>query len=112
MSIRSSYRRRSSPPGSGRPAAAPSTSRCPASTGSPAPPATSFTVYDWKETTLYLGDDCGAPAPAEFWADPEPHALSIGGFGEDNDGGPNRAATAFREWLLERYRGYGSRDAN
>lgn len=71
-----------------------------------------FTVYDWKETTLYLGEHSGAPTPAEFWADPEPRAFGIGGFGEDNDDGLNLAATAFREWLLELYRGYGSRDAN
>lgn len=71
-----------------------------------------FTLYDWKETTLYHGEDSDAPSPAEFWADPEPCVLSIGGSGEDNDDGLNLAATAFREWLLELYRGYGSRDAN
>jgi hypothetical protein len=71
-----------------------------------------FTVHDWKETTLYLGDDSGAPTPDELWSDPEPRELSIGGFGEENSDGLNRPATAFREWLLELYRGYGSRDAN
>ena len=71
-----------------------------------------FTVYDWKETALYLGDNSGAPTPAEFWADPHPRELNVGGHGEDNDDGLNRPATAFREWLLELYRGYGSRNAN
>ena len=67
-----------------------------------------FTLHDWKSTSLYLGADSGAPMPEEFWADEEPYHFSIGGRGEENDDGLNLPATAFREWLLEQYRGYHS----
>lgn len=71
-----------------------------------------FTVHDWKATTLFAGDADGWPTPEEFWADPEPWEFTIGGFGEDNEDGLNLAATAFREWLLEQYRGYSSAAVN
>lgn len=67
-----------------------------------------FTLYDWKGTTLYHGDESGAPTPAEFWGNRNPETLYIGGRGEENRSGRNPAATAFKEWLLERYRGYRS----
>lgn len=67
-----------------------------------------FPLYDYKTTTLYLGGDADAPTPAEFWASPEPYPFNIGGRGEENDDGLNLPATAFREWLLRQYRGYGS----
>ena len=67
-----------------------------------------FTLYDWKSTSLYLGREDGAPTPEELWADEQPRVLNIGGSGEENDDGLNLPATAFREWLLEQYRGYHS----
>src|SRR5438132_7923718 len=71
-----------------------------------------FTVYDWKATTLYYGESDDWPTPEEFWADTEPVEMSTGGHGEENDDGLNLAATAFREWLLEQYRGYTSGHVN
>ena len=38
-----------------------------------------FTVYDWKETYLYNGIGEGFPAPHEFWCDPMPKDLQVGG---------------------------------
>ena len=38
-----------------------------------------FTVYDWKQTTLYRGRDSGAPTPDEFWRSREPTFLRVGG---------------------------------
>jgi hypothetical protein len=71
-----------------------------------------FTLYDWKATALYYGEEEGWPSRDEFWADPEPVELNIGDLGEENEDGLNLGATAFREWLLERYRGHGSELAN
>jgi hypothetical protein len=71
-----------------------------------------FTLYDWKSTTLYLGCESDAPTPDDFWAEDEPREFNIGGSGEENDDGLNLPALAFREWLLEQYRGYPSGLAN
>ena len=38
-----------------------------------------FTVYDWKQTTLYRGKGSGAPTPEEFWHSRELKFLRIGG---------------------------------
>ncbi|HPC95102.1 MAG TPA: hypothetical protein PLU87_09180 [Sedimentisphaerales bacterium] len=38
-----------------------------------------FTVYDWKQTTLYRGAHSGAPTPEEFWRSREPKPLRVGG---------------------------------
>gem|GEM_PF-550015 len=38
-----------------------------------------FTVYDWKQTTLYGGADSTAPMPEEFWRMREPQYFHIGG---------------------------------
>jgi len=38
-----------------------------------------FTVYDWKQTTLYRGESSGAPTPEEFWRSRELKLLRIGG---------------------------------
>ena len=38
-----------------------------------------FTVYDWKETTLYRGSGSGAPTPEEFWRSQEWKILRVGG---------------------------------
>ena len=55
-----------------------------------------FTVYDWKQTTLYHGEDSGAPTPEEFWDSEEPELLNIGGHSRSN---PNRLL----KWLLGKY---------
>jgi hypothetical protein len=67
-----------------------------------------FTLYDWKVTALYHGEENDWPTRDEFWAIPEPVELNIGGSGEENEDGLNLTATAFREWLLKQYRGYQS----
>ena len=55
-----------------------------------------FTVYDWKQTTLYRGRDSGAPTPDEFWRSREPKFLRIGGRSGAN---PRR----FLKWLQAQY---------
>jgi hypothetical protein len=63
-----------------------------------------FTLYDYKQTTLYHGDDDERwPTPAAFWAGTEPVEFSIGGRGH----GP----ADFRGWLVERWRGQVSGEA-
>lgn len=61
-----------------------------------------FTVHDYKETTLYYGDDTDRrwPTPAEFWAGTGPRSLTIGGHRHGAPHGQNPAAAAFRDWLL------------
>jgi hypothetical protein len=52
-----------------------------------------FTVYDWKHTTLYCGDNCDdAPTPKEFWGLDEPYDFYIGSARGDWE--------EFRQWLL------------
>ena len=42
----------------------------------------SFTLYDWKSTTLYdYAGEPGVPTPAEFWASSEQYEFHIGGPG-------------------------------
>ena len=53
-----------------------------------------FTVYDWKETYLYYGLGEGFPAPHEFWYDPTPKDLRVGGH-KGSDPQP------FVDWLLQ-----------
>jgi hypothetical protein len=55
-----------------------------------------FTVYDYKATTLYYGEDGdrGPPTPEEFWADSEPVTLSVGG----RDAGD---VNQFLQWLFQ-----------
>jgi hypothetical protein len=65
-----------------------------------------FTLYDWKETTLYHGGDSDCPTPQQFWEDPSPGVFHIGGRGEDIATGRNPTAGAFREWLLAEYRAW------
>lgn len=55
-----------------------------------------FTVYDWKQTTLYRGADSGAPTPEEFWHSRELKFLRIGGKRGSN---PQR----FIKWLIGEY---------
>ena len=38
-----------------------------------------FTIHDWKETTLFWGEDPGCLTPGEFWQDDELHTFYIGG---------------------------------
>lgn len=55
-----------------------------------------FTVYDWKQTTLYRGKNSGAPTPEEFWHSRELKFLRIGGLTGSNP-------RPFLKWLLGRY---------
>lgn len=55
-----------------------------------------FTVYDWKQTTLYRGPDSGAPTPEEFWHSRELKVLRVGGRAGSN---PHR----FVKWLQGQY---------
>ena len=58
---------------------------------------TVFTLYDWNSTSL---SEYGAdlPSPKAFWASSESVAFEIGGREED--------ASAFTDWLLEKYRNW------
>jgi hypothetical protein len=55
-----------------------------------------FTVYDWKQTTLYRGRDSGAPTPDEFWRSREPTFLRVGGRSGSNP-------RPFLKWLQGQY---------
>ena len=52
-----------------------------------------FTVYDWKQTTLYHGENSDAPTPDEFWHSRELQFLRIGGRAGSNP-------RPFIKWLL------------
>ncbi len=55
-----------------------------------------FTVYDWKQTTLYRGANSGAPTPEEFWRSRELKPLRIGGRLGSNP-------RPFLKWLQAQY---------
>jgi hypothetical protein len=55
-----------------------------------------FTVYDWKQTTLYHGENSDAPTPEEFWHGRELKFLRIGGKAGSNP-------RPFVKWLLGEY---------
>lgn len=55
-----------------------------------------FTVYDWKQTTLYRGEDSGAPTPDEFWHSRELKILRVGGRIGSNP-------RPFLKWLQAQY---------
>ena len=55
-----------------------------------------FTVYDWKQTTLYHGEGSDAPTPDEFWHSRELKFLRIGGRAGSNP-------RPFLKWLLGEY---------
>jgi hypothetical protein len=55
-----------------------------------------FTVYDWKQTTLYRGVGSGAPTPEEFWHSRELQCLRIGGRAGSNP-------RPFLKWLQGQY---------
>ena len=55
-----------------------------------------FTVYDWKQTTLYRGAGSGAPTPEEFWHSRELTCLRIGGRAGSNP-------RPFLKWLQGQY---------
>ncbi|NLZ06581.1 MAG: hypothetical protein GXY19_15560 [Phycisphaerae bacterium] len=55
-----------------------------------------FTVYDWKQTTLYRGANSGAPTPEEFWRSRELKPLRIGGRVGTNP-------RPFLKWLQAQY---------
>ena len=54
-----------------------------------------FTIYDWKSTSAYLGDDEDAPSPDEFWESVVDEEMSVGGRGDYEDG----SAGDFVVWL-------------
>lgn len=54
-----------------------------------------FTVYDYKSSREFLGDDDGALSVDEFWDSREDAEFSIGGRAGD--------ATQFRDWLEGQY---------
>lgn len=56
-----------------------------------------FTVYDFKSTAAYLGEEDCALSPIEFWKSEFMHELSIGGLGTYGDG----SAKGFIAWLLD-----------
>ncbi len=55
-----------------------------------------FTVYDWKQTTLYRGENSGAPTPDEFWHSRELKILRVGGRAGSNP-------RPFLKWLQAQY---------
>ena len=56
-----------------------------------------FTVYDYKSTSSYFGDDEGALEPEEFWESDDDQEFSVGGHGDYLDG----SAMSFVAWLLD-----------
>ena len=61
-----------------------------------------FTVYDWKQTTLYHGEDSGCWTPEEFWHSEEPEFLYIGGK-------PGSNPSSFMKWLMGQWELHESR---
>ncbi len=55
-----------------------------------------FTIYDWKQTTLYRGSSSGAPTPDEFWHCRECKTLRVGGRIGSNP-------RPFLKWLQAQY---------
>jgi hypothetical protein len=53
-----------------------------------------FTIHDWKETTLFWGDNSKCLTPEEFWQDDEIHTFYISG----NNG---KRLPAFMKWLCD-----------
>jgi hypothetical protein len=66
-----------------------------------------FTVYDYKSTAAYLGDEEDALAPEDFWKTDSEQELSVGGRGSYRDG----SGTRFVEWLLGQQAQWKSRRA-
>ena len=58
-----------------------------------------FTVYEYKSTTAYHGEDADVPTPEAFWRSRDEHRFSIGGRAEEDDG----SADVFIQWLLSKY---------
>ena len=58
-----------------------------------------FTIYDWKETTLYWGQDNGTPTPKKFWHSEKPQLLNIGGQ-------PGTNPKPFIKWFIKIYENY------
>ena len=63
-----------------------------------------FTVYEYKSTAAYLGDEDDALPPDELWRSRDEQELSIGGRGRYGDG----SADAFFDWLTGEYRRWRS----
>lgn len=61
-----------------------------------------FTVYEWKETSLYWGSDNDAPTPEEFWESDESCTLMIGGH-------RNVSPEQFLDWLVQRWKEHEDR---
>lgn len=55
-----------------------------------------FTIYDWKTTTLYHGEDSSCLPPEEFWREEELHDFNIGGNNE-------KLISAFVDWLFDEF---------
>jgi hypothetical protein len=55
-----------------------------------------FTVYEYKSTSSYLSDECGALPPEQFWALQEPVELHIGAHADNG-------VPAFRQWLIAQH---------
>ncbi len=51
-----------------------------------------FTLYDWKETSLYLEDEENTPEPDSFWRLADPRHFYIGGKGDPGE---------FIKWLRD-----------
>ena len=56
-----------------------------------------FTLYDWKMTTLFWGEESGSPTPDEFWIGEDPEQLCVGGR-------PGSNPDAFLEWVVRRHK--------
>lgn len=55
-----------------------------------------FTIYDWKETTLFWGENSDCLTPEEFWQDDELHTFQIGGNNKNK-------LTTFMKWLCDEF---------
>ena len=55
-----------------------------------------FTIYDWKTTTLYHGEDSECLTPEEFWQEYELYTFNIGGNNK-------KLISAFLKWLSNEF---------
>lgn len=69
-----------------------------------APEGAVFTIHDYKQTSLWAGDE-GLPPPEAFWRSDRPVELTVGSRLDASD----PALSRFKRWLLAAYESWRRR---